>query len=223
MMTIRTLAAGMLATTRHLLFDLGRLSKVMPKAAGGAFSLLLLVCSASMTNATTLNFQFSFSTTKVCGYCGEISGTVTGRIIGLADNNTGPASQVLIDGFPTGLNSIYGSGPIDATLWANQIANSFTTSGGNVVDGQFLANIPGHLGYYAELDLNYGGNHDNFLSLNGYNSLDVWDQGGLPGLHLTSLATPLPAALPLFASGLGGLGLLTWRRKRKNAAALTAA
>ena len=33
-------------------------------------------------------------------------------------------------------------------------------------------------------------------------------------------ATPLPAALPLFATGLGGLGLLGWRRKRKVAAAL---
>jgi hypothetical protein len=31
----------------------------------------------------------------------------------------------------------------------------------------------------------------------------------------TSSATPLPAALPLFATGLGGLGLLGWRRKRK--------
>jgi len=29
---------------------------------------------------------------------------------------------------------------------------------------------------------------------------------------------PLPAALPLFASGLGGLGLLGWRKKRKAAA-----
>jgi hypothetical protein len=29
------------------------------------------------------------------------------------------------------------------------------------------------------------------------------------------VATPLPAALPLFATGLGGLGLLRWRRKRK--------
>jgi hypothetical protein len=28
-------------------------------------------------------------------------------------------------------------------------------------------------------------------------------------------STPLPAALPLFASGIGGLGLLGWRRKRK--------
>jgi hypothetical protein len=28
-------------------------------------------------------------------------------------------------------------------------------------------------------------------------------------------ATPIPAALPLIATGLGGLGLLGWRRKRK--------
>jgi hypothetical protein len=33
-------------------------------------------------------------------------------------------------------------------------------------------------------------------------------------------ATPLPAALPLFATGLGALGLLGWRRKRKAASAV---
>lgn len=38
----------------------------------------------------------------------------------------------------------------------------------------------------------------------------------------TAWATPLPAALPLFATGLGGLGLFGWRRKRE-AAALPAA
>ena len=31
----------------------------------------------------------------------------------------------------------------------------------------------------------------------------------------TGNETPLPAALPLFATGLGALGLLGWRRKRK--------
>jgi hypothetical protein len=36
-------------------------------------------------------------------------------------------------------------------------------------------------------------------------------RGGGPG------PTPLPAALPLFASGLGALGLVSWRRKRKKA------
>jgi hypothetical protein len=39
----------------------------------------------------------------------------------------------------------------------------------------------------------------------------------LSGDFLTTpvTSTPLPAALPLLATGLGGLGLLGWRRKRK--------
>jgi hypothetical protein len=32
---------------------------------------------------------------------------------------------------------------------------------------------------------------------------------------VTETVTPLPAALPLFATGIGGLGFLGWRRKRK--------
>jgi len=39
----------------------------------------------------------------------------------------------------------------------------------------------------------------------------------------SAFITPLPAALPLFATGLGALGVLGWRRKRKIAAALAAA
>ncbi len=35
-------------------------------------------------------------------------------------------------------------------------------------------------------------------------------------------ATPLPAALPLFAGGLGAMGLLGWRRKRKVGATVAA-
>jgi hypothetical protein len=42
-------------------------------------------------------------------------------------------------------------------------------------------------------------------------------------LSVTLASTPLPAAFPLFASGLGALGLLGWRRKRKGAAAIAAA
>jgi hypothetical protein len=48
-----------------------------------------------------------------------------------------------------------------------------------------------------------------FTPLNGVNVYSA--SGVFPG----TLATPLPAALPLFASGLGGLGLFGWRRKRR--------
>jgi hypothetical protein len=37
------------------------------------------------------------------------------------------------------------------------------------------------------------------------------------------VVTPLPATLPLFATGLGVMGLLGWRRKSKKAAAMAAA
>jgi hypothetical protein len=54
----------------------------------------------------------------------------------------------------------------------------------------------------------------------------VSNGGAVPILFSLSMApvdaTPLPAALPLFATGLGALGLLGWRRKRKAAAALAA-
>ena len=47
---------------------------------------------------------------------------------------------------------------------------------------------------------------------------------GLPTLTLVSsiATTPLPATLPLLATGLGSLGLLGWRRKRKVQALLGA-
>jgi hypothetical protein len=47
------------------------------------------------------------------------------------------------------------------------------------------------------------------------NSGQGWpDEGfGIDNVRVT--ATPLPGALPLFATGLGVLGLLGWRRKRK--------
>jgi hypothetical protein len=38
---------------------------------------------------------------------------------------------------------------------------------------------------------------------------------GTVTMRVAAPATPLPAALPLFATGLGALGLLGWRRKRK--------
>jgi hypothetical protein len=44
----------------------------------------------------------------------------------------------------------------------------------------------------------------------------TWGSGADQSFTLEIIGqTPLPAALPLFASGLAGLGLLGWHRKRK--------
>jgi hypothetical protein len=42
-------------------------------------------------------------------------------------------------------------------------------------------------------------------------------------LAVVGEATPLPDALPLFATGLGALGLLGWRRKKTRVSLLGAA
>jgi hypothetical protein len=54
------------------------------------------------------------------------------------------------------------------------------------------------------------------LQVNGPATLGAFDVLGHNLGH--NIETPLPAALQLFATGLGALGLLGWRRKRKAAA-----
>ena len=50
--------------------------------------------------------------------------------------------------------------------------------------------------------------------LNGSSS-----ESNITGITGNITATPLPATLPLFATGLGAMGLFGWRRKRKSQAA----
>jgi hypothetical protein len=76
----------------------------------------------------------------------------------------------------------------------------FSHSGGLILFGFLTANnSPGGSGGFTK-----SAGYDNFL------------------VDINTAATQLPAALPLFATGLGALGLLGWRRKRKAAAALAA-
>lgn len=54
-----------------------------------------------------------------------------------------------------------------------------------------------------------------FLAPNGCSSTSYSWSGSTT---LTASATPVPPALPLFASAMAGMGVLEWRRKRKTAA-----
>lgn len=58
----------------------------------------------------------------------------------------------------------------------------------------------------------------NFIPIGANQNIANWSVSEVP-----VAPTPLPAALPLFASGLGALGLFGWRRKRKAPAVAAAA
>jgi hypothetical protein len=60
----------------------------------------------------------------------------------------------------------------------------------------------------------------NTISIIMQNGDGLWDgvRVSFSDVQGITAATPLPAALPMFAGGLGALGMLGWRRKRKAAA-----
>jgi hypothetical protein len=180
----------------------------------------IFVLSASLaTQGGTLDFDFSFQNT-----IGTVNGTVTGEILGLANNSTGPASEVLITGFPAGLDSTAGATPINAMSWIDQVENTFTVVNGQVVSGGFWAQqtvgvIP--YGYQLYVD----GEIDptdfvNYLNLDGNNNNYVWNTDSLAAASLAA-ANIVPAgnvsvpdsgsAFSLLGMAIAGLGVL--RRK----------
>ena len=73
-------------------------------------------------------------------------------------------------------------------------------------------------GYISELIFQQQDGEGDFIAQLGVCGGDLGVAGELSGCGSASEVTPttpLPAALPLFAGGLGVMGLLGWRRKRK--------
>jgi probable HAF family extracellular repeat protein len=100
----------------------------------------------------------------------------------------------------------------------NAADHAFIWDGNTMIDLNTL--LDSSIGWY-DLEVAYDINNSGEIVGWGYNS-QMQEQGFLltPSSHPSE--TPLPAALPLFATGLGVMGLLGRRRKRKAAAALAA-
>ena len=76
---------------------------------------------------------------------------------------------------------------------------------------------PDYFSFYLPSDVTSGS-----WAINSTNGKTL-SLGLLYGHTAAAGETPLPSALPLFATGLGALGLLGWRRKRKRAITIAAA
>jgi hypothetical protein len=83
--------------------------------------------------------------------------------------------------------------------------------------------VPGHtLGGFEALDTSLieptSMDWFAYATFGFYSGPGCFQCGTNPGFEGTVAATPLPAALPLFATGLGAMGLFGWRKRRKSRA-----
>jgi hypothetical protein len=203
----------------------------------------------SPASATTYDYNFSLSLGDG-GSNGTVAiGSITGYIDTSCDNNcyltSTNSSWSLTASDGTSVSSTTGGGIISGTALEATPTGIYTQGGfGSIFFCGDVSNCPGsgQTLAFQNLQLNGGFGAPGVASLiTWYEGSSVVYQTGAIG-HLPGIVsqvgftigpfcqlgpclspTPLPAAFPLFATGLGALGLLGWRRKRKNAAALSAA
>jgi hypothetical protein len=132
-------------------------------------------------------------------------------IIGFGPRGT-LKTYILVDGFEAASSSglIGGSGyqPVSTNESVQMVLYDITGSFG--ISAYWLSISRGG----QELDQIF---HPATILIDPPNIPQITNLGPPPNL------SPLPASLPLFATGLGVMGLFGWRRKRKNAAAIAGA
>jgi hypothetical protein len=140
----------------------------------------------------------------------NVSGSVT-LTQPLGDNFSGPISSILYSySFSDGVQTISSSTP-GVYLFPGE-DNFVTGLSGLITSWAFEINIagPAPQSYIATT------NGDDAAGSGGGGAFVL----ALGNWMYPPTTTPLPAALPLFATGFGALSLLGWRRKRKNASGI---
>jgi len=138
-------------------------------------------------------------------------------------------ASITFDG--SGTDTITGSFVYDSSLPSQQLSSVNITVSGPVypsvssqsfctpcAPNQIYFGLPGGIPDYV---MDFGSNLNGaaasltFGSFYSNSTLQLFQSSNVSGSVLPIPSTPLPTALPLFASGLGALGVLGWRRKKK--------
>jgi hypothetical protein len=184
--------------------------------------------SCSVANATTIDFATlggsngsPFSSYTEFGF--TVTSTAGGWAVGQDFGN--PPPNVFCPGCGPGILEVTGGQfTFDSVDFGNPISGAESLpytitgflNGFQVLSQSATANLPANT--FATFDsVDPSRLLDSlFISINTTSTGD----GNVDNIVLGAATTvPLPAALPLFATGIGALGLLGWRRKRKAAAA----
>jgi hypothetical protein len=179
--------------------------------------LAALFASAWSASAATYNFEFVAQDIHITGQLIASDTLVVGSTTGY--------SVLSFIGNVTSTNDMYGSGAL--SLVPNPNAPDFATDAfsGLEYDNIFypVPDLPG--AYFDALGMLLRAGNYSYLFFTPleivFDPMEVRLFGEHLELFMTApnvTATPLPATLPLFATGLGALGLFAWRRKRKAAA-----
>jgi hypothetical protein len=186
---------------------LGGVAVTSKYSVGALVGALMLAAGLWSYPANALTFQFSFNNSPSNDPAQSL---VAGIITGLQDNQANQnALSVQVTSNPAG----FGVG--EYVPLGSPFSNFFSVSAGVITSANFLYfgvsnTSPAITCCTFQIDTFFGTGLSNF------------DEGVITNstnLAFTAVAeTPLPAALPLFATGIGGLGLLGWRRKKKAAA-----
>jgi hypothetical protein len=181
--------------------------------------------STNIIEDSTRNNYFAFDLSGVSGTVTGAKLTIFGGNGFFSFNSTTPATVTY---------SIYDvSTNIGALTGHSAGAAAFTDLGsGSVFGSTSIAVTSTTFGSMPQLEIDLSGAlNDIAAALGGLFALGggsnlVSNQGFLwisstrdPAAQLTLETTPIPAALPLFASVFGGGGLVAWRRRRKSRAA----
>ena len=157
----------------------------------------IALCGAGITRAEAVPVHYVFSPDASILFADGHLETITGDFTIDIEADTITGSQIVLDGlFPEkGLYDHF-------SYSADNGMNVFGGPGGLFLTFQGV--LDGHARSIADA---------RFLD---FSNPPVIEMQTLTG---EVLPTPIPAALPLFATGLAGLGLIGWRRKRKVALA----